>query len=102
MYSLTTTMPEPNDHYLTVQLSTLDLKQTVEWDEMRFDVRLLQRVPYEGISRMRTCQTYANPNAVDRCQTCSLNPYSNALVRRDQPAPSSPRPRCPPVCHDMS
>ena len=27
---------------------------TVEWDEMRFDVRLLQRVPYEGISRMQT------------------------------------------------
>ena len=28
--------------------------QTVEWDELRFDVRLLQRVPYEGISRMQT------------------------------------------------
>lgn len=27
---------------------------TVEWDEMRFDVRLLQRVPYEGVSRMQT------------------------------------------------
>ena len=27
---------------------------TVEWDELRFDVRLLQRVPYEGISRMQT------------------------------------------------
>ena len=26
----------------------------VEWDELRFDVRLLQRVPYEGISRMQT------------------------------------------------
>ena len=26
---------------------------TVEWDEMHFDVRLLQRVPYEGVSRMR-------------------------------------------------
>ena len=25
----------------------------VEWDEMHFDVRLLQRVPYEGVSRMR-------------------------------------------------
>ncbi len=23
---------------------------TVEWDEMKFDVRLLQRVPYEGAS----------------------------------------------------
>ena len=27
---------------------------TVEWDELRFDVRLMQRVPYEGISRMQT------------------------------------------------
>jgi len=27
---------------------------TVEWDEIRFDVRLLQRVPYEGVSRMQT------------------------------------------------
>ncbi len=28
--------------------------QVVEWDELRFDVRLLQRVPYEGVSRMQT------------------------------------------------
>ena len=28
--------------------------QVVEWDEVRFDVRLMQRVPYEGISRMQT------------------------------------------------
>lgn len=27
---------------------------TVEWDEIHFDVRLLQRVPYEGVSRMQT------------------------------------------------
>ena len=27
---------------------------TVEWDEIRFDVRLMQRVPYEGVSRMTT------------------------------------------------
>ncbi len=26
----------------------------VEWDEVRFDVRLMQRVPYEGTSRMQT------------------------------------------------
>jgi hypothetical protein len=30
------------------------LRTTVEWDELRFDVRLLQRVPYEGVSRMQT------------------------------------------------
>ena len=28
--------------------------QVVEWDEIRFDVRLMQRVPYEGTSRMTT------------------------------------------------
>ena len=27
---------------------------SVEWDELHFDVRLLQRVPYEGVSRMQT------------------------------------------------
>ena len=26
----------------------------MEWDEVRFDVRLMQRVPYEGVSRMQT------------------------------------------------
>ena len=26
----------------------------MEWDEVRFDVRLMQRVPYEGTSRMQT------------------------------------------------
>ena len=28
--------------------------QVVEWDEVKFDVRLMQRVPYEGVSRMQT------------------------------------------------
>ena len=28
--------------------------QVVEWDEISFDVRLMQRVPYEGVSRMTT------------------------------------------------
>lgn len=28
--------------------------QVVEWDEIHFDVRLMQRVPYEGVSRMQT------------------------------------------------
>ena len=29
-------------------------RQVVEWDEVHFDVRLMQRVPYEGVSRMQT------------------------------------------------
>ena len=49
-----TNMPIHSEHSLTVHKSILALEQTVEWDEMRFDVRLLQRVPYEGISRMQT------------------------------------------------
>lgn len=35
-------------------LCVLAVGTTVEWDEIRFDVRLLQRVPYEGVSRMST------------------------------------------------
>ena len=34
--------------------SVFQLAQVVEWDEVRFDVRLMQRVPYEGVSRMQT------------------------------------------------
>jgi len=34
-----------HDPFFTAYSSTLALEQTVEWDEMRFDVRLLQRVP---------------------------------------------------------
>lgn len=26
----------------------------MQWDEVSFDVRLLQRVPYQGVSRMQT------------------------------------------------
>ena len=43
---------------------------TVEWDEMRFDVRLLQRVPYEGISRMQTSLRRRHRDRVVRYAAC--------------------------------
>jgi len=36
-----------------VLTTTSRCSQVVEWDEVKFDVRLMQRVPYEGVSRMR-------------------------------------------------
>jgi hypothetical protein len=38
----------------TVGLPFFRIESTVvEWDEIKYDVRLLQRVPYEGVSRMQ-------------------------------------------------
>jgi len=39
---------------------------TVEWDEIHFDVRMLQRVPYEGVSRMTTSLKRARRDRVVR------------------------------------
>lgn len=48
-------LKSPQEWQTQVALPFVRIEGTqVEWDEMRFDVRLLQRVPYEGISRMQT------------------------------------------------
>ena len=48
-------LKSPQDWQTNVALPFVRITgTTVEWDELRFDVRLLQRVPYEGISRMQT------------------------------------------------
>ena len=45
----------PQSWQTSVGLPFLQITGTVvEWDEVRFDVRLMQRVPYEGTSRMTT------------------------------------------------
>ena len=45
----------PQEWQTNVALPWLKIEGvTVQWDEMKFDVRLLQRVPYEGASRMQT------------------------------------------------
>jgi hypothetical protein len=45
----------PQNWHTTVGLPFRRIEGTVvEWDEIRFDVRLMQRVPYEGVSRMTT------------------------------------------------
>ena len=48
-------LKSPQDWQTNVALPFVRITgTTVEWDELRFDVRLLQRVPYEGVSRMQT------------------------------------------------
>ena len=45
----------PQNWQTTVGLPFMQLDGvTVEWDEVRFDVRMMQRVPYEGASRLAT------------------------------------------------
>ena len=45
----------PQNWQTSVGLPFFQIQGTVvEWDEVRFDVRLMQRVPYEGVSRMQT------------------------------------------------
>ena len=48
-------LKSPQDWPTGVGLPFVRIQGTnVEWDELKFDVRLLQRVPYEGVSRMQT------------------------------------------------
>jgi hypothetical protein len=48
-------LKSPQSWQTSVGLPFFQIQGTVvEWDEVRFDVRLMQRVPYEGISRMQT------------------------------------------------
>lgn len=45
----------PQQWHTSIGLPFRKIEGTVvEWDEIRFDVRLMQRVPYEGVSRMTT------------------------------------------------
>ena len=48
-------LKSPQSWQTSVGLPYFQITGTVvEWDEVRFDVRLMQRVPYEGTSRMQT------------------------------------------------
>ena len=48
-------LKSPQNWQTSVALPFFQIEGTVvEWDEVRFDVRLMQRVPYEGVSRMQT------------------------------------------------
>jgi len=45
----------PETWHTTIGLPFRRIEGTVvEWDQITFDVRLMQRVPYEGVSRMTT------------------------------------------------
>ena len=48
-------LKSPQNWQTSVGLPFFQIEGTVvEWDEVKFDVRLMQRVPYEGVSRMQT------------------------------------------------
>ena len=54
-YGCLAVLKSPQEWQTQVALPFVKIEgTTVEWDELRFDVRLLQRVPYEGVSRMQT------------------------------------------------
>ena len=48
-------LKSPQNWQTSIGLPFFQIEGTVvEWDEVKFDVRLMQRVPYEGVSRMQT------------------------------------------------
>lgn len=55
----------------------------VQWDEAHFDIRLLQRVPYEGVSRLQTSlRRQFRERAVRRgCAQHTFKRDPNALKR---------------------
>lgn len=44
----------------------------VHKQELRFDVRLMQRVPYEGVSRMQTVRSFSSHVLLSMCVSPSL------------------------------
>ena len=57
----------PQNWQTTVGLPFMQLDGvTVEWDEVRFDVRMMQRVPYEGASRLATATSEHHRDRVVR------------------------------------
>ena len=61
-------LKSPQDWPTGVGLPFVRIQGTnVEWDELKFDVRLLQRVPYEGVSRMQTSLRRRHRDRVVRC-----------------------------------
>ena len=77
---LVAVLKSPQSWQTSVGLPFFQITGTVvEWDEVRFDVRLMQRVPYEGVSRMR--------------ESTPLDPASWQRVLTRVPAAPSQRPR---------
>ena len=76
----------PQDWQTGVGLPFFAITGTVvEWDEIRFDVRLMQRVPYEGVSRM---QTSLRRKFRDRVVRRGLGLVIESDVRSSLPSPS--------------
>ena len=71
-------LKSPQNWQTSVGLPFFQIEGTVvEWDEVRFDVRLMQRVPYEGVSRM---QTSLRRKHRDRVVRRSARALSNPLA----------------------
>ena len=75
--------------------SVFQLAQVVEWDEVRFDVRLMQRVPYEGVSRMLH-RTHTHNLAIVRPIEHIVPRDSRRVAHADVLEAPSPRSRRPP------
>ena len=73
----------------------------VEWDEVKFDVRLMQRVPYEGVSRMQTSLRRKHRDRVVRrglaliieseCARATLSPAPTTASAHAPPLPAAPQ-----------
>ena len=78
-------LKSPEEWQTNVGLPFFRIEGTsVEWDELHFDVRLLQRVPYEGVSRMSTSLRRRHRDRVVRCAAppCRLPAAANSLAHR--------------------
>lgn len=84
-------LKSPQDWQTNVALPFVRITgTTVEWDEMRFDVRLLQRVPYEGISRMQTSLRRRHRDRVVRCVIHGQHLHSATALPHTHPKLTNP------------
>lgn len=95
-------LSSPQDWQTTTALPWMKIEGvTVAWDEVHFDVRLLQRVPYEGASRMQTSMRRSHRDRVVRRGIALI--VESDFYRTCAPPPSSAqrppivRPSTPPA-----
>lgn len=80
--NLVTKSPQSWQTSVALPFRTLDTL-TIKWDKMDFDVRILQRIPYEGASRLQTSIKRSFRERVVRrgiAMMCALRPPSNPAL----------------------
>ncbi len=93
-------LKSPQSWQTSVGLPFFQIQGTVvEWDEVRFDVRLMQRVPYEGVSRMQTSLRRRHRDRVVRCASAPPTAPPASPCIRTQLTPPSPCPQSRPGAH---